>query len=84
MIHHCAELIDAIQQTGFLPLLDSGIAGFSADEMVAPECRYVVLPDGGWDWPLWKWKGPIVTEGRCVYGKFFAGKAGSLLTMPES
>ena len=76
MIHHCAELIDAIQQTGFLPLLDSGIAGFSADEMVAPECRYVVLPDGGWDWPLWKWKGSIVTEGDCVYGKFFGGKAG--------
>ena len=34
------------------------------------------MPDGGWDWPLWKWKGPIVTEGNCVYGKFFAGKAG--------
>ena len=38
--------------------------------------RYVMLPDGGWDWPLWKWKGPIITEGNCVYGKFFAGKAG--------
>ena len=36
----------------------------------------MVFDDGGWDWPLWKWKGPIVTEGRCVYGKFFAGKAG--------
>ena len=35
-----------------------------------------MFPDGGWDWPLWKWKGPIVTEGHCVYGKFFAGKAG--------
>ena len=40
------------------------------------ECRYVVYSDGGWDWPLWKWKGPIVQEGGCVYGKFFAGKAG--------
>ena len=40
------------------------------------ECRYVVYSDGGWDWPLWKWKGPIVQEGDCVYGKFFAGKAG--------
>ena len=28
------------------------------------------------DWPMWKWKGQIVTEGNCVYGKFFAGKAG--------
>ena len=25
---------------------------------------------------MWKWKGPIVSEGHCVYGKFFAGKAG--------
>ena len=47
-----------------------------AEDMVDDDCRYVVFPDGGWDWPLWKWKGPIVTEGNCVYGKFFAGKAG--------
>ena len=25
---------------------------------------------------MWKWKGPIVTEGGCVYGKFFDKKAG--------
>ena len=60
----------------FLPLLDSGIRGYSAEEMVADDCRYVMLPDGGWNWPLWKWKGPVITEGNCVYGKFFAGKAG--------
>ena len=65
-----------IQEVGFLPLLYSGIAGFSAEEVVDDDNRYVALPDGGWDWPLWKWKGPIVQEGICVYGKFFAGKAG--------
>ena len=68
--------MDYIQEVGFLPLLDSGIRGYSAEEVVDAECRYVVFPDGGWDWPLWKWKGPIVTDGRCVYGKFFANKAG--------
>jgi len=67
--------MDYIQGVGFLPLLDSGIRGFSAEEVVGEECRYVVYDDG-WDWPLWKWKGPIVTEGRFVYGKFFSGKAG--------
>ena len=67
------ELIDEI---GFLPLLDSGIYGYSAEDMVDYDCRYVMLPDGGWDWPLWKWKGSIITEGHCIYGKFFAGKAG--------
>ena len=76
MIHNATELMDYIQQVGFLPLLDSGIAGYSADEAVDPDCRYVLLDDGGWDWPLWEWKGPIVTESDCVYGKFFNKKAG--------
>ena len=75
-IHSEIELMEAIRQLGFLPLLDSGIRGFSAEEMVDDDCRYVMLPDGGWDWPLWKWKGPVVTDGNCMYGKFFAGKAG--------
>lgn len=76
LIHSCPELIEVIQQMGFLPLLDSGIRGYSAEEMADEDCRYVVFSDGGWDWPLWKWKGPVVTDGNCVYGKFFAGKAG--------
>jgi len=75
-IYNAAQLMERIQQVGFLPLLDSGIRGFSAEEMVAEDCRYVTFPDGGWDWPLWKWKGPVVTEGNCVYGKFFNKKAG--------
>ena len=75
-IYNAAQLIERIQQVGFLPLLDSGIPGYSAEEMVADDCRYVVFSDGGWDWPLWKWKGPIVTDGNCVYGKFFNKKAG--------
>lgn len=75
-IYSSAQLMELIQQIGFLPLLDSGITGYSAEELVSDDCRYVVLPDGGWDWPLWKWKGPIVTEGNCVYGKFFDKKAG--------
>lgn len=75
-IYNSAQLIALIQELGFLPLLDSGITGYSAEELVSDDCRYVVLPDGGWDWPLWKWKGPIVTEGNCVYGKFFDKKAG--------
>ena len=75
-VHSCPELMGLIQEVGFLPLLDSGIAGYSAEAIVDDECRYVVYSDGGWAWPLWKWKGPIVQEGGCVYGKFFAGKAG--------
>ena len=75
-IHTDAQLIELIHEIGFLPLLNSGIAGFSAEDMVDEDCRYVVFDDGGWDWPLWKWKGTIVTEGGCMYGKFFDKKAG--------
>ena len=75
-IHSCEQMIELIQQLGFLPLLVSGISGYSAEEMADEECRYVVFPEGGWDWPLWKWKGIIINESDCVYGKFFNGKAG--------
>ena len=75
-IYSAAQLIELIHDIGFLPLLYSGIRGYSAEDVVSDDCRYVILPDGGWDWPLWKWKGPVVTEGHCVYGKFFAAKAG--------
>ena len=75
-IYSAAGLIAFIQKVGFLPLLNSGVRGFSAEESVADDCRYVVFDDGGWDWPLWKWKGSVVTEGNCVYGKFFDKKAG--------
>jgi len=74
-ISSAPQMMEAIQELGFVPLLDSGIPGFSAEEMVDEDCRYVVYDDG-WDWPMWKWKGPIINEGGCVYGKFFDKKAG--------
>ena len=61
-IYSATGMMELIQQIGFLPLLDSGIEGFSAEDIVAEDCRYVRLPEGGWDWPLWKWKGEIVQE----------------------
>lgn len=75
-VHNSAQLIEVVREIGFLPLLDSGVDGFSAEDIVDEDCRYVVFPDGGWDWPLWKWKGEMIAEGGLVYGKFFAGKAG--------
>ena len=35
--------MELIQQIGFLPLLDSGIVGFSAEEIVDEDCGYVAL-----------------------------------------
>lgn len=70
-ISSCPQLIERIQQLGFLPLLDSGIDGYCAEEMMAPDYHYVQFDDGSWEWPLWTWKGPAITDGNCVYGKFF-------------
>ena len=75
-IYSATGMKELIQKIGFLPLLDSGIEGFSAEDIVAEDCRYVTFPEGGWDWPLWKWKGEIVQEMPCMYGKFFNRKAG--------
>lgn len=74
-IHSCADLTAAVGRVGVLPLLRLGVLGWSADEMVGDECRYAVLPDGGWEWPLWQWKGQIISESGCAYGKFIMGKA---------
>lgn len=75
-IHTCAEMATYIGRMGFLPLLRVGAAGWSAEEAVDDDCLYTQLPDGGWEWPLWEWKGPLLRETGCAYGKFFVGKAG--------
>ena len=36
-VHSCPELMGLIQEVGFLPLLDSGIAGYSAEAIVDVE-----------------------------------------------
>ena len=61
-IYSATGLMELIQKIGFLPLLDSGIEGFSAEDIVAEDCRYVTFPEGGWDWSLWKWKVAIKRE----------------------
>lgn len=75
-LHDCASLNELINEVGFLPLLATKIEGWSAEEVMDDDCRYHTLPDGGWEWPLWDWKGSIIQETGCAYGKFFGGKAG--------
>ncbi|MBO7347329.1 MAG: hypothetical protein II463_01885 [Bacteroidaceae bacterium] len=75
-IYTSAQMMELIDQVGFLPLLDSGIPGFAAEDIVAEECRYYNDPDEGFVWPLWQWKGEIVKETHCLYGKVFNRKAG--------
>lgn len=74
VLHSCPELIDFVNCVGFLPLLRMGI-GLSAEEVVGEECQYTVLLEGGFEWPLWEWKGSVVRESGCAYGKFIDRKA---------
>ena len=75
-LHSAAELTEYIDEVGMLPLLCiEPSLGWSAEEVTDDDCQYVVLPDGGWEWPLWEWKGDIIRESGCAYGKFFRSKA---------
>lgn len=66
-------LIWAIEEYGFLPFFANSIEGFSVEEHVAWDCWYNNSGDSFW--PAWEWKGPVIRETGCAYGKFFERKA---------
>lgn len=70
MIRSVEELLNAVEHYGFLPFFKNEIKGFSIEEMCPSELWFTDL-DGPWEW-----KGPAAKSGRCMYGKFFGGKAG--------
>lgn len=45
-VYNASGLMELIHEIGFLPLLDSGITGFSAEDIVDEDCRYVTFPMG--------------------------------------
>lgn len=65
-----------IEMFGFLPFFENGIPGFSLEEHTPQELWYNGSVDGRDDWPVWDWKGPVASTGRCMYGKLFQKKAG--------
>ena len=68
-----SELIEIINEYGFLPFFENSIEGFSVEEHITRECWYNNLGDSFW--PAWEWKGSIIRETGCAYGKFFEKKA---------
>ena len=72
LISSKAELIEAIDEYGFLPFFSNSIEGFSIEEHIDPECWY---DSGSGEWQAWDWKGPVIRETGCAYGKFFEKKA---------
>lgn len=68
-IKNRADLEDAVKRFGFLPFFANSIKGFSIEEHIAPELWFTE-EEGPWEW-----KGPIIREMGCAYGKFFGKKA---------
>ncbi len=67
--------MEYIDEIGFLPLLPMGIDGWSAEAATDEDAQYTVLENGSREWLLWAWKGSILQESGCAYGKFIDRKA---------
>ena len=66
------DLIDAVRTFGIVPFFRNSIPGFSLEEHVVPSVWYT---SESAEWPVWEWKGPVIFEANCAYGKFFEKKA---------
>ena len=64
------DLEDLVEEWGFLPFFRGRIPGFSVGEIADPAVWY----DEG-DFSVWDWKGPVIQDLKCAYGKFFEKKA---------
>lgn len=63
------DLIDAIEEYGIVPFFSNEIKGFSIEENCDPKVYFSDEPG------VWEWKGPVILETKCAYGKFFHKKA---------
>ncbi|MBQ5354827.1 MAG: hypothetical protein IIU08_03050 [Clostridia bacterium] len=63
------DLVRAVREFGFVPLFCNSVPGFSVEEHVSPKAWF----SGGEG--VWEWKGPVIRETGCAYGKFFEKKA---------
>ena len=74
------DIVGLVSEIGFLPFFANDIKGFSIEENCPRELWFAGDVDGPWEW-----KGPAARSEKCVYGKFFGGKAGfvSLEFLPD-
>ena len=74
------ELVNWINEVGFLPLFANEVTGFSAEEHVSPSFWWT----GDRQQDPWEWREIIAASHEVAYGKFFDKKAGfiSLAWLP--
>lgn len=63
------DLKKAVSEFGFVPLFENAIRGFSVEEHVSKKVWFT-SEEG-----VWEWKGPVIRECGCAYGKFMEHKA---------
>ena len=66
------ELVNWIDEVGFLPLFSNGVEGFSAEEHVSPDYWWTGIREED----PWEWREIIAASHQVAYGKFFDQKAG--------
>ena len=64
------DLVEAVQAFGILPYFATSIPGFSLEEHCSPDVLWSEDENNSWEW-----KGPVIRESGCAYGKFFENKA---------
>ena len=75
-IRRIDDLIETVDEIGFLPFFCSRIDGFSLEDHVADSAWYRGRWHGKVVWDAWNWKGELLHDKSLIYGKFFEGKAG--------
>ncbi|XME04029.1 hypothetical protein QYZ88_007585 [Lachnospiraceae bacterium C1.1] len=66
------ELVNWINEVGFLPLFANEVEGFSAEEHVSPDYWWTGIREED----PWEWREIIAADHQVAYGKFFGQKAG--------
>ena len=66
------ELVNWINEIGFLPLFGNEVKGFSAEEHTSPDFWW----SGDRQEDPWEWREIIASSDQVAYGKFFGNKAG--------
>ena len=66
------ELINWINEVGFLPLFSNEVEGFSAEEHVSPDYWWTGVRQED----PWEWREIIAASHQVAYGKFFDQRAG--------
>lgn len=63
------DLEKAVEEWGIVPFFRHSVPGFSIAERVDPALWFTDQPGP------WEWKGPVIRNTGCAYGKFFQHKA---------